>query len=368
MFHRQSQGGISRYFVELIKELSLYSELKIMAFTGDSQNIHLKEILSNTNIDFKLTNQGKGKLTSIIKLWTHSKTKSIQDCSIELIKEGDYDIFHPTFYDDYFLEHLGDKKFVLTVHDLIFQKYPEFFIDHNTPDKSIKLLNRASHIIAISESTKRDLITYFPIDENKVTVIHHGSPYKEEKSSFEMNLAESEYEYFLFVGERAGYKNFYYFISSISNFLKEQNALRLICVGSPFTDSEIRYLNKLEIQDQVIQLSADDNKLQKLYRSAIALVYPSIDEGFGLPILEAFVNGCPVICSDIDIFQEIANDAVIYFNPKEKNSIINAVSIAYFSLSNRNEIIEMAYSQAQLFTWSDCAAKTRDVYKRIFDE
>jgi glycosyltransferase involved in cell wall biosynthesis len=172
----------------------------------------------------------------------------------------------------------------------------------------------------------------------------------------------------LFVGERRGYKNFYSFLLSIKDSLLINKNLKLICVGSPFADFEIKYFESLYIKNEIFNLTPDDEQLQILYENAVALVYPSIDEGFGLPILEAFVNGCPVLCSDIEVFHEIANDSVIYFEPKSIKSINDAFYRIYNSKKERLKFIEKGYERSKTFDWSKCASLTEEVYKKVISQ
>jgi glycosyltransferase involved in cell wall biosynthesis len=365
MFYRQNHGGITRYFVELIKGLNNIGSIDIQLSVGATNNNYLKELSNFIRLNDELNVSRNHGFFSKLFLKKNSPVDII-DQSIRLIKEGNFDVFHPTFYDHYFLEHISQKKYVLTVHDLITQKYPEFFIEYETPDKSTRILEGASHIIAISETTKRDLVNYFFVDESKISVIYHGSP---QKKDIEINdIQKLDYEYLLFVGERRGYKNFYSFLLSIKDTLLMHKNLKLVCVGSPFANFEIKYFESLYISNKIFNLTPDDEGLQILYENAVALVYPSIDEGFGLPILEAFVNGCPVLCSDIKVFHEIANDSVVYFDPKSIKSINDAFYRIYNSKKEKQNLIEKGYERSKTFDWSKCASLTKEVYKKVISQ
>jgi glycosyltransferase involved in cell wall biosynthesis len=243
------------------------------------------------------------------------------------------------------------------------QKYPEFFIEYEITDKSTRILEGASHIITISETTKRELLNYFRLDEKKISVIYHGCPTKMNNNS--SNFKKLNYDYLLFVGDRRGYKNFYSFLLSIKDTLILNENLKIVCVGSPFANFEIKYFESLFIKNKIFNITPDDEELQLLYENAVALVYPSIDEGFGLPILEAFVNGCPILCSDIEVFHEIANDSAIYFDPKSIKSINDAFYRIYYSKIEKQNIIEKGYERSRSFDWSKCASLTEEVYKKV---
>lgn len=362
MFHRQQHGGITRYFAELIKGLTNIGNIEIQLSIGETNNNYVKDLSNIVSFNHELNTRKKRSSFSELFI-KKSNSDDILNQTIRLVQQGDFDIFHPTFYDQYFLEHIGKKKYVLTVHDLIMQKYPEFFIEYEIPDKSTKILEGASHIIAISETTKRELLNYFRLDENKISVIHHGCPKKTDNKA--SKFKKLNYEYLLFIGDRRGYKNFYSFLLSIKDTLILNENLKIVCVGSPFANFEIKYFESLFIKNKIFNLTPDDEELQVLYENAVALVYPSIDEGFGLPILEAFVNGCPILCSDIEVFHEIANDSVIYFDPKSIKSINDAFYRIYNSKKEKQDLIEKGYKRSKAFDWSKCASLTEEVYKKV---
>src|SRR5690606_2346406 len=232
------------------------------------------------------------------------------------------DIFHPTYYDAYFLSLLK-RPFVLTVHDLTHEIYPEFF-PQNDPFITHKreVIAKADHIIAISHSTAKDLQEVFGIAEKKISVIYHGY-YKghiQEDTDFPLPA-----RYLLYVGDRAGYKNFTRFITAVAPLLRQDKELFVICAGGGefrLAERELFYRNG--ISENILQRSATDPQLNNMYQKAIMFVYPSLYEGFGLPILEAFSNNCPVAMSDSSCFPEVGGNAVIYFDPYSPEDMLKA--------------------------------------------
>ena len=179
---------------------------------------------------------------------------------------------------------------------------------------------RADKIIAISETTKRDLLTYLEVDESKVEVIYHGidikTPLKLEK------VKDLPSSYLFFVGDRSGYKNFYLMLNAFAALSKKHPDLHLVLSGGGnLVGAEIEIITRLKLQDSVHHYNVTDEQLNYLYSHALLFVYPSLYEGFGLPLLEAMNMECPVICSDIGSFSEIVNDAAIYFDPTDMESI-----------------------------------------------
>jgi len=386
IFEMQSYGGISRYFYELIKNFKLNDSVEIILPIKKSNNIYLKDtnLFSNYNIgpiknfnDFlpNINFWGKGRLyNNLFKLGIIKDYKKINlENTIEILKKGNFDILHPTYYDDYFLEYLMGKAFVLTIHDMTHEIYPEYFPLFSKEIKLKRELSyKASKIIAVSKSTKKDIIKIFGIDEKKIEVIYHGCSLR-----FSQTINENSYNYInknyipenylLFIGNRFNYKNFYFFLIAIKKILEKNKDINLVCAGGEnFTQDEIQFFNNLNLQDRLFYFDINnDNFLSFLYNKAVAFVFPSLYEGFGLPILEAFSCGCPVILSNCSSLPEIAEDAAIYFNPKDINSIIEVVTEVINNSRLRELLKEKGLEQLKKFSWEKTIQMTKKVYESI---
>ena len=123
--------------------------------------------------------------------------------------------------------------------------------------------------------------------------------------------------------------------------------------------------DRLGISDKVFQRFIEDGQLPSLFRNALTFVYPSLYEGFGLPILDAFCAGCPVILSNCSCFPEVGGDAALYFDEGDAETLRNHVRALLKDDSMRKTLIERGYARAELFTWEKCAEKTAEVYRRI---
>jgi glycosyltransferase involved in cell wall biosynthesis len=383
MFNTQNVGGITRYFYELITHFdqddSVTWEIPIIY----SSNLYLKKHKSFTNnllpFPFKLNDNKdlvakanfvgekllykiKGKLyqNQIFGI-EYEKNKAL---NIEKIKEGNFDIFHPTYFDDYFMDYIGDKPFVLTVHDLIYQVFPEIHL-HHPLDKNEKMIDRADRIITVSESTKRDLINIYNVDEKKVDVVYLANSLDESSSSpteeFKRKIPE---QYLLYVGGRWNYKNFLFFAQMFSSLKRTEPNLKVVCTGSPFNSSEQYLFKKLGIQDSFSNVFVSDEELIYLYQNAIAFIFPSMYEGFGLPVLEAFSCGCPAVISNSSSLSEIGGDAAIYFEPKNPGSMLNALESVVKNAALREEKIAKGYEQLKKFSWDKTAMQTKQVYQK----
>lgn len=373
-FTMQYWGGVSKCFCELISHFSndIVSEIGIV----ESNNIHLQNTnfcpnLQPVSIDIQTFSakhyfRGKGKLyklgTKYLNIQTaESKNKNR---SIELLKRGDFDIFHPTFFDDYYLPYLGNKPFVLTIHDMMPELFPEYF---QRNDMQIlakrKLAPKAAAIIAVSEQTKNDIVKILNISPEKIHVIHHGGPPIEHLKDDK----QFQFPYFLYVGQRGAYKNFKQLLVDFSIFVSNHEEVKLICTGETFTAKEKALIDRYNITKNIVQVHVDDKKLKSLYANAIAFIYPSLYEGFGMPILEAYAYGCPVLLNHKSCFPEIAGEAAVYFNSNNHSSNLSEVLETFYHITDneRNILIEKGYNRLSLFSWEKSATKLEELYQSI---
>lgn len=278
------------------------------------------------------------------------------------IRLNNYDIFHPTYYNPYFLDGVKSRKkpFVLTIHDMTFERYPQdvLIYDRTIPHKK-RLIAEANHIIAVSENTKRDIIELLGTDPAKISVVHHG--YRAVTDA-----APQLFErYVLYVGERKGYKNFLPWLSAIRPLLVADPTLKVVCTGSSFHKNEENLFRKWGIADSIFYISADDAQLTSLYRHAICFVFPSHYEGFGIPILEAFANRCPVCLSDASCFPEVAGNAALFFNPNDAQSMQDALCELIKSKALREDLIVKGAERVREFSLQRMVQGTCDVYRKL---
>jgi glycosyltransferase involved in cell wall biosynthesis len=361
IFESQKFGGISRYFAELIKHNPL-AELSIKY----SDNIYLREeyfkkkrlcqlnyLYDNffPNFNFK----GKGRL---FKYYTKFFKEDNRLISIKYLKKSNFDVFHPTYFDPYFLEYLKKKPFVLTVHDMIYEIFPQYFLDDNitVPHKQC-LIPKADAIIAVSENTRNDILRFFPDLTEKIKVIYHGFYFQQLSNKEKKN-------YILFTGSRGRYKYFDTFVQAIAPLLIKNN-LRLVCTGEPFNNNEKDLFDHLRITDRITGKFVSDNELIKLYSEAIAFVFPSLYEGFGIPVLEAFASCCPAIISNTSSLPEIGGDAAIYFDPYSIDDMRTQIDRVISSPALQNKMIEKGKERVKQFSWKKCAEETMEVYKKL---
>ena len=352
IFTEQKYGGISRYYYELIKFFNKDQDVIASAPLVFSNNHYINDKKDVKHLVFfpNKTIKGKQRLLFLIN----------RIAFLFFLQKKDFDIVHPTYYDTYYLKYIVDKKLVLTVYDMIHEK----FYQDKISEKKKLLCNRADLIIAISENTKKDLIEIFNISESKIKVVHLASSLKESKK-YTLNSSLPK-RYILFCGHRGLYKNFVRFITGISKLLTINADLFVICAGgNNFDNKEILMFSELNIEDQVIQLNMDDNLLYSLYHNALLFVFPSLYEGFGIPLLEAFSCGCPVACSNTSSFPEIALDGAVYFDPNNEESIYECVSKIIFDEESKNKLIKKAYKRLESFSWEKTAVQTKEIYHEV---
>ena len=354
IFTRKRYGGISRYFSELHDELNNLSNLSAKISLLFSNNHYLSEKKNNSfiNIFPDLNIPGKKNVFGYV-----NKKKTIFH-----LKQQNFDIFHPTYYDPYFLKYLGKKPFVLTVHDMIHEKLTP---QHKIVFQKKILVEKASKIIAVSQNTKNDLIKYLRVDSSKIDVIYHGnSIFPKPNMKFNLKLPE---KYLLFVGHRDGYKNFNRFIKSIADTLIDNKDLFVVCLGGgDFNTSSKLFLSDLHISNKVLHYNIDDDNLFFFYKNALAFFYPSLYEGFGIPLLESFACGCPLFCSNTSCFPEIAGKGAHYFDPNNKASMKEVVIKLLQNSDNfRESLLNHGYEQLKKFTWVNTAKETKKLYESI---
>ncbi len=360
IFIYQEFGGISRYFYELMNAFEKDEDICFDLSLAYSNNHYLKNAsFVKSRPFFKSRNfRFKNRLLHYLNMRGERK----------LLLGKDYDVFHPTYFNPYFLDYLGNKPFVLTIYDMVYELFPRIFSHRDKTGVYKKLLApKATKIIAISENTKRDIIRQFGIKEDKIEVIYLANPLT--AGAIENGkgaVSDLPPKYLLFVGNRRVYKNFDMFVGSISSLLQDDKDLHLVCAGGgTFTPSEIAGLEKLGIMKKVTQRSFDDNKLAQFYLHALTFVFPSLYEGFGIPVLEAFACGCPVIAGNISSLPEVAGNAVEYFDPADTTSILSAVKKVVYNDKLRHELRSLGYERLKEFSWEKTAADTKKLYQSI---
>lgn len=344
----QHHGGVSRYHIELIKNLrNLGVECDVPFLL--SGNVYLDEVNICHANPFSFM---KSKLQLKGMKWVNQKI------DLHFLNSGKFDVFHPTFLNPYYIGHTKDKPVVQTMHDFIHEKT-------DRADSAVvrkrrkKVLEQANAIICISNETKNDLLEFYNVPENKVKVIYHGTNQDIISCTSKPIF---DFPYLLYIGNRNGYKNFNRFINA---FVKITKDIHLVCTGIPFNSEELQTLFQLGISERVHQKFVSEEEMKNLLCNAVAFIYPSMMEGFGLPILEAFRTQCPCIISDIPCFREVADNGAIYFEPHSVDDIYDKINKTIQNAGILQNLKQKGVERLKLFTWEKTARETLELYESV---
>ena len=352
----QKFGGISRYYYELVKGLSRESDVIAAVKTVFNLNHYFKDYFKKSKPE---------SLPGFLK----KANNAINRAYVLMQNKKKYDIIHPTYYHTYILNKFKGK-YVVTIHDMIYEIYKEVM-----PDAQKVIAQKKAHIFAadkivcVSEWTKRDLLRFYPqIGEDKIKVIYQGNDIRigKEKKVPKINALKNVEKYILFTGNRGLYKNFNNLARAVADMLKNDKELYLVCGGGGAFDAEEKnLLSELGIADKCIQLRYAEEETVSLYNNAECFVFPSLYEGFGLPILEAWECRCPLVLSNASCFPEIAGEAGVYFDGNSESDIKSAVEKAVYDDEIKNDLIEKGLERSRLYGWDKTVSNTLNLYKSL---
>jgi len=350
------QTGVGRYTRNIVLNLQ-----KI-----DQKNRYVLFVRSEDYEGIKRRiNNPKWKIVQTEIRW-HSLSEQLKFPTI--IRREKLDLMHfpyfsvPIFY---------NRPYIVTIHDLIINHfstgkastlaYP-LYIGKRELYKFViaKAAKKAIKIITPSNATKQEIMDHLKIAENKIDVIYEAAELHSQNSS----VGFKQYShYFLYVGNAYPHKNLETLIRAFGRIASEQNDLKLILVGQK--DYFYQRLQKENQSDKIIFYGkANDKELINLYQNAIALVTPSLMEGFGLPVLEAMSLRCLVLASGIPALKEITADNAIYFNPQDENDIYLKLKDFLENVDKyREEKIDKALKKSQQFSWEKAAEQTLNIYE-----
>jgi len=284
-------------------------------------------------------------------------------------------LFHAT---EHLLPPLEHVPTVLTVHDLIFERFPQYhrvFNYHYLRATMPLYCKKATAIIAVSQVTKDDLQDFYGIDSAKITVIPEAAaPHFVPQASDRMEAIRRRYglpaRYILFVGTIEPRKNLSRLVDACGPLLAQGLMDALVVVGNKgwLYKGFFRHLEELPWRDKVIMPGyVADSDLSAVYGGALLTVQPSLFEGFGLPVLEAMASGCPVCASRISSLPQVGGDAAGYFDPEDVEEMRVALRDVLLDASLRQTMRERGLAQAALFSWRRAAEQTLDLYERVIE-
>jgi glycosyltransferase involved in cell wall biosynthesis len=352
IFQAQKHGGISRYFYEIISRVahtpdvsaSLFQGFHISDYCFEKQRSQFESYFGVCRPRIPAT----GKVFSAVN----------QSLFRTFVARNAPDVYHATYYEDP-VPALRAKR-VVTVHDMIHEIFPENFPRDRTAEHKRIAVQKADQIIAVSESTKRDLIRILGTPPEKIRVIYHGNSLRSPGGE-DVPVTGP---YVLFVGSRSIYKNFDRLLQAFARSERMKKDFQLVCFGGPpFRSQESQRIEELRLHGRVVQRFGSDTALAALYKHALFFIFPSLYEGFGLPILEAMFYGCPVLSSKTSSLPEVAGDAARFFNPEIVECITEAMEDITYNSEKRAALAERGPKQEAKFSWDRCAQETAATYK-----
>lgn len=279
-----------------------------------------------------------------------------------------FNVIHiPTVTAPFFFRPLG-VKVVMTVHDIIPNLFPKwhplkrrlyfkYFLKYR-----FKFVER---FITVSENTKKDLINFFNINENKIDVVCAGV-----SKNYQQNLELNKDDFILGVSTLEPRKNFKRLIDAYIYLKEKYNIVeKLYIVGKEgwFFKGILNIPQKYK-QNIIFKGYVSEEELIQLYQTAKLFVYPSFYEGFGLPVLEAMACGCPVITSNTSSLPEVGGDAALYVNPEDTDQVAEKIYQVLSDQNLQNDMSQKGVKQAGKFSWEKCAQETIRVYERVMNQ
>ena len=362
--------GAGRYIINLLKGLFEIDKENTYILAGryiTSEHLpaiyNLKSNYPDSKIKFKLYGTTQRKLN----LWNRLRLP------IEL-SGFNADLLHCP---DFLIPPTLNKNIILTIHDLSFIRFPQFNFPWFVKKYTIEVkrnAKRAKKIIAVSQSTKDDIVSFLDISPDKVSVTYEAADTffrklsSKEKKKEVLEKYSIAKKYILSVGTIEPRKNFTTLIKAF-NIVKKRNVgfdYKLVIAGRTGWKSEATYTEReaSPYKDDILFIGrVSDEDLLQIYNQAELFVFPSVFEGFGLPVLEAMSCGLPVISSNCSSLKEIAGNVGILVTPDDCREISKQISYILKNEKTKEELKKKSLIQAKKFSWAKTAKKTLDVYK-----
>jgi glycosyltransferase involved in cell wall biosynthesis len=359
--------GVSRYTMDLVKALLREPQVEL-ALYGSSLR---QQALLQAELRKTLINVVPDRYDLYLQKWPPSLLAKLWKWGLNPMAKimPQVEVFHSW---DWLQPPDQNLPLVSTIHDLAIIKYPE--VAHPKVLKMHQaawqiLRDRKAHIIAVSQATKRDVLRYLEIPADHVHVVYEALPTSIAKIAQELAnnsdlLAaiklrlQLDKPYILFVGTREPRKNLKRLIEAWQPLAKDY---QLIIAGeAAWDDSQLLQQENLRFLGRV-----SDQELAVLYHQAELFVYPSLYEGFGLPVLEAFAYGVPVVAADLPAIREVAGNAAELVDPNDPTSIRQGMQrVLGEKITDSQKRIQKMIIRSQLFSWQQTAKQTLAVYRQ----
>jgi len=368
------------YGITALEKSAINGGLDGIGIYTSSVLTELKMINFGKIYPYSFANKGLGQDTTSLGSF---KKQLIQSCLInknfgsEQLIKPDINLFHAT---DHYIPKFSKIPVVATVHDVIPFTNPEWFtkpqrIYHQLLKKSIFW---ATHIITVSEFSKQEICRVLGINKDKISVVYNGydPDWLKISTVAEINKIKQKYQlikpYIVFVGTIQKRKNLNVLLNAI-NLLPSSisNSFDLIVIGKPSNhDKEaVNSLNKMVAENKARWLNyVNSHDLKIIVKSAECLVFPSLAEGFGLPIVEALAAGTPVIASNTSATPEIVGGSAILFPSNSSESLCTALMELLTKPELREKLVIAGKKRALDFSWKASAERTQTIYENVLSK
>lgn len=353
LFTFQQRGGPARYFAELITAFRTTPELGVEALTP----------FTFVETDYLLNADTRYRRLPLPESRFRMHAARVANRLRQGPRRKKAEILHHTQYSSAGLRMPATVR-VCTVYDMIPELFPEIFEGQGPIPHQLKsdYVHACDAIACISESTKADVLAHYGDIDKPVVVTPLGADARFFAATPDRREPP---DYVLFVGTRDGYKNFDVLLRALARIAEDGVAPRLLCVGPPLTLPEQQRIADLGLAGRVSQRAAGDAELPGLYAAAICLVFPSRYEGFGLPTVEAFAAGCPVVLATMACAVEVGGEAAQYFEPGDDEALASIIAGFAADSSSRDRWIEAGRVRARDFTWQRTAESTAALYRSL---
>ena len=360
--------GLGNYSRNIINGLSTYyPENKYILYSVNSPRGPYYDWVMQNQEKFRITEPvDKSKISEL--LWRSSFVR-------KNIKNDDLDIYHGLSHEIPYGKKNGKTKYVVTIHDLLFLRYPKHYkwLDIKIYLQKVKYACKNSDLIlAVSQQTKEDLINFLNIPPQKITVNYQSCNrlYYELQSEEVKNDVRKRYQlpeyYYLFVGAIVKQKNIGRIVESL-HFLPKEFQHPLVIVGKgDYMPELLQIINKFNLTDKVKFINyVPDTDMPAIYQLARILVWPSLFEGFGIPIIEALFSKLPVITGNVGCFPEVGGPMTTYINPEIAEDIASAITEIMSDRENYANMQQQGFEYVQKFHIKNTTKELFDIYTNL---
>ena len=365
----KNKSGIGIYTYELTKLLQINKDIEL---SGEIFNFFNRNDISKDIEGLTIPI----KLCTLFPYGVYRRIWNKIPINYNRLFQSDADIYH---FFNFIVPPRINGKIITTIHDMTYILYPETMDKRNLKritDDIDYSVNRSDKIITVSESSKRDIIRYLNVPEEKIEVVYNGVEYdrfaKSNNNQDKLKVMQKynlPQNYILYMGTLEPRKNIESIVRAYSVLKKNYNhEIKLVIAGKKgwLFENIFNLVENLKLQDDVIFTDyVDEIDKAAIYQMAKLFVFPSIYEGFGIPVLEAMASSVPVITSNVSSLPEVAGDAAILVEPKDVNSIAKNMHKILSNNDLRDKLICKGHIQAKKFTWEASAEKLYKIYKSM---